>query len=484
MFLAQFKDFMIYVLLVAVAISAFEGQVLEAIAILAILLLNGVLGFVQEYRAEAALEALKQISAPTATVIRDGVERDIPAEELVPGDIVLLEAGDKVPADGRLVEAAALRVDEAALTGESAPVAQADRRGRRRRRRRSATSATWCSPARPSRSAAARFVVTGTGQATEMGKIADLLAETEDEQTPLQKELAVVGKRIAILVLAIAAIVFVEEAWVEWRHIGGPLLEDLANPAFRAGLTAGLLVAVSLAVAAIPEGLPAIVTVALSLGVRRMAERNAIVRKLHAVETLGSTTFICSDKTGTLTRNEMTVRRMLVGADAADGHAATAGLEPGGRDAARRRPRAAARDRGLQQRRALHRRRRARRRPDRDRAARRRRAPRARRTCKPRRVAEVPFDSERKRMTTVHDIDGAPRRLHEGRRRRRARAVHARAACAARSSSSTPRCATRSSRPTPSSRQAGTARSPSRCASSARADAAAAASRPPTSSAT
>ncbi|MEI7815493.1 MAG: HAD-IC family P-type ATPase, partial [Coriobacteriia bacterium] len=314
LFVSQYNDFMIYVLLVAVAISAFEGQVPESIAILAILLLNGVLGFIQEYRAEKALDALQQLSAPIATVIRDGAESDIPAEQLVAGDVVLLEAGDKVPADGRLVEAAALRVVESALTGESNPA-----------RKRPETVAESNAPLGDRRDMVfagtsvavgrGRMVVTGTGQATEMGKIANLLAATEDETTPLQKELATVGKSIAVLVLVIATIVFFEEAWLEWSKIGGSLIDDLGDPAFRAGLSAGLLVAVSLAVAAIPEGLPAIVTVSLSLGVRKMAERHAIVRKLHAVETLGSTTFICSDKTGTLTKNEMTVKRLIVGLD-------------------------------------------------------------------------------------------------------------------------------------------------------------------------
>lgn len=403
LFLAQYKDFMIYVLLAAVAISAFEGQVVEACVILAILLLNGVLGFVQEYRAEEALEALKQLSAPTATVIRDGVERDIPAEELVPGDIVLLEAGDKVPADGRLVEAASLRLVEAALTGESSPT----------RKHTSVVEGTDA-PLGDQKDmvfagtavAVGRgtFVVTGTGQSTEMGKIADLLAETKDEQTPLQKELEIVGKRIAVIVLVIAAIVFFEEAWVEWTKIGGPLLEDLSNPAFRSGLTAGLLVAVSLAVAAIPEGLPAIVTVSLSLGVRRMAERHAIVRKLHAVETLGSTTFICSDKTGTLTRNEMAVRRMLVGADAAR-VTGDSGLEPVGptphaADLALLLEIAAANnDAHITGEGALV--------GDPTETAllviARQLAPAH---LKPRRVAEVPFDSDRKRMTTIHHIDG------------------------------------------------------------------------------
>jgi len=402
--LAQFQDFMIYVLLAAVALSAFEGQVPEAVAILAILLLNGILGFVQEHRAEAALDALEALAAPAATVIRGGVERDVPAAELVPGDLVCLEAGDQVPADGRLVEAVALRVGEAALTGESqaahkvsrgvlpADAAIGDRRN-------CAFAGTAVAAGR------GRLVVTATGQRTEVGRIADLLSRTEAGPTPLQKELAAVGKRIAFLVLAIAVVVFLEEAWVAWRGVGGPALEALSNPVFRAALTAGLLVAVSLAVAAIPEGLPAIVTVALSQGVRRMAERHAIVRKLHAVETLGSTTFICTDKTGTLTRNEMAVRLALVGTDEAritadgaiepvggpapdppalalllevaaannDAHLTAEGVLVGDPTEAALLAAVAVLAPGL--------------RP-------------------PPRVAELPFDAERKRMTTLHDVGG------------------------------------------------------------------------------
>ena len=296
MFLLQFNDFMIWVLMVAVAISMFEGQWVEAIAIMAILLLNGVLGFVQEYRAEQALEALKQMSAPTATVIRDGGERQIPSAEIVPGDLVVLEAGDRIPADGRLVVVGAIRTEEAALTGESTPSRKTlafvgeelSALGDRENMVFSGTSVAVGHGV---------FVATGTGQDTEIGRIATLLAEQEDEATPLQVELDRVGKRIAILVLAVAAIVFAT------GFLTG------------AELTENLLVAISLAVAAIPEGLPAIVTVALSLGVRKMAERNAIVRRLHAVETLGSTSFICSDKTGTLTQNVMTVREALIGID-------------------------------------------------------------------------------------------------------------------------------------------------------------------------
>ena len=293
-FLEQFNDFMIWVLLAAVAISLFEGQYVESVAIVIILLINAILGVYQEYRAEQALEALKEMSAPTALAIREGKLITVPARELVPGDIVSLESGNKIPADGRLIEANALRCEEAALTGESKParknieaIAQLDSplgdRGDM------VFSGTSVSVGR------GLYVVTATGTNTEMGTIARLMAEAEEGETPLQIELGRVGKRIALLVLAICAIVFVVD-----------MLQGV-------DFSESLLVAISLAVAAIPEGLPAIVTIALALGVRRMAEQNAIVKKLPAVETLGSTSFICSDKTGTLTQNVMTVRDVLVG---------------------------------------------------------------------------------------------------------------------------------------------------------------------------
>ncbi len=403
MFVAQFNDFMIWVLFAAVAISAFEGQVPEAIAITAILLLNGVLGFVQEYRAEQALEALKQMSAPAATVIRGGVETDVPATELVPGDIVLLESGDRVPADARLVHAAALRVEEASLTGESRPASKVvepveDPEAALGDRRNSVFAGTSVAVGR------GRAVVTATGQATELGRIADLLAAQEDHKTPLQEELKRLGKAIALMVLTIAAIVFAVEVWRTLADSGVGLSEAFGSAEARSSLTTALLVAISLAVAAIPEGLPAIVTVALSLGVRKMAGHNAVVRKLHAVETLGSTSFICSDKTGTLTRNEMTVRRLLVGTDGAEVLPDFA-LRPDDVE-----PRHADRELLLEI------------------AA----------SCndahfgaggtllgdptetalvavaerlsadpiRPRRIGEVPFDSQRKRMTTVHELDG------------------------------------------------------------------------------
>jgi Ca2+-transporting ATPase len=317
MFLGQFNDFMIFVLMGAVVLSAIENQMIEAIAILAILLLNGVLGFVQEYQAERAMDALKEMAAPTATVVRGGIERTVPATELVPGDLVILESGDRIPADGRLIEAAALQVEEASLTGESHAVAKhaeplPDEHAPLGDRKCMLYAATSIAVGR------ALYVVTETGERTEMGHIADLLASTEEEKTPLQIELRVVGKRIAIAVLAIAATTFFINVTRALSAAGISLAQAISNQSVQELVATDLLVAVSLAVAAIPEGLPAIVTVSLSLGVRLMAKRNAIVRRLHAVETLGSTTFICTDKTGTLTRNEMVVRRIIVGLDRAD----------------------------------------------------------------------------------------------------------------------------------------------------------------------
>ena len=293
-FLEQFTDFMIWVLLGAVGISLFEGQYVEGGAIVAILLINAVLGVFQEYRAGQALEALKEMSAPSALAVRDGELVTLDARELVPGDIVSIETGNKIPADGRLIETAALRCEEAALTGESKPARKdaealpaldsplGDRTDM-------VFAGTSVSVGR------GLYAVTETGTHTEMGTIARLMEEAEEGSTPLQIELNRVGKRIALLVLAVCAIVFIVD-----------MVQGI-------DFSESLLVAISLAVAAIPEGLPAIVTIALALGVKRMAEQHAIVKKLPAVETLGSTSFICSDKTGTLTQNVMTVRDALVG---------------------------------------------------------------------------------------------------------------------------------------------------------------------------
>ncbi|HSH43243.1 MAG TPA: cation-translocating P-type ATPase [Arenicellales bacterium] len=379
--LDQFKDFMILVLLAAAVISGFIGEVQDTIAIIVIVLLNATIGAVQALRAEHALAALRRMSAPDARVLRDGGVVTVPAAELVTGDVVTVEAGDVVPADLRLLETEDLETDESALTGESQSVAKqtealedgdlpvGDRTNL-------AFKNTMVNRGR------GRGVVAATGMDTEIGRIADLLGAAEDVRTPLQQRLARFGRHLALAVLAICAIVFI------------------------AGLLQGeppllmLLTAVSLAVAAIPEALPAVVTVSLALGARRLARQNALVRNLPAVETLGSVTYICADKTGTLTENRMRVDLFVVPGERredlrAGEDAGPAWREMGaamalnndveekdGRPAGEATELAlfeAARDNGLEKRELEKR-------------------------C-PRR-AGIPFDSERKRMTTIHDVDG------------------------------------------------------------------------------
>jgi Ca2+-transporting ATPase len=298
--LAQFQDVLVILLLVATAISAalwlYEHDAplpYEAIAIFAVVVLNAAMGYVQESRAEAAVAALRAMSAATATVIRDGERRSVPAAALVPGDVMLVEEGDTIPADGRLIESAALQIAEAALTGESLPVTKDTAAldgevalGDRVNMVFSGTSATYGHGA---------AVVTATGMRTEMGRIAGLLRETHDEGTPLQRELDRTGKLLGGIVVAIAVVMVATILLVE-------------NVRGLAAVFDALILGVALAVAAVPEGLPAVVTAVLSIGVQRMARRSAIVRRLAAVETLGSATVIASDKTGTLTKNEMTVR--------------------------------------------------------------------------------------------------------------------------------------------------------------------------------
>ncbi|OJW44363.1 MAG: ATPase [Thiobacillus sp. 65-1059] len=287
MLASQFTDFMILVLIAAAVVAGFVGEPQDSVAIVVIVLLNGIMGFVQEYRAERAMAALKRMAAPAAAAIRDGAVRKIPAAELVPGDIVLLEAGDVVPADLRLLELSALKVDESALTGESQAaekrVAQLEETALPLGDRLNmAYKGTVVSHGR------ARGLVVATGMQTELGKIASLLSG-EAGKTPLQKRLARFGKHLALAVLALCAIFFVA-GWLR----GEPLLPLL-------------LTAISLAVAAIPEALPAVVTISLALGAARMVRQNVLIRRLPAVETLGSVTYICSDKTGTLTLNRMQV---------------------------------------------------------------------------------------------------------------------------------------------------------------------------------
>jgi len=309
-FLDQFTDVLVILLLIAAAISAGLWLVerdaalpYEAIAIFAIVLINALMGYVQQARAEHSLAALRRMSAATAQVVRGGKRRSIPAAELVPGDIVLIEEGDTVPADGRLIQSTSLAVSEAALTGESeavtkdtAPLAEDAVLGDRRNMVFSGTTATY---------GRGRAVVTATGMRTEMGRIAGLLEETPEEETPLQVELDRVGKLLGAVVVAIA-VVMIATILVVTDVEGLSAVFDV------------LILGVALAVAAVPEGLPAIVTAVLSLGVQRMAKRNAIVRHLAAVETLGSADVIASDKTGTLTRNEMTARAIVTASGRAE----------------------------------------------------------------------------------------------------------------------------------------------------------------------
>jgi len=291
MFFDQFKDFMILVLIAAAVVAGIIGDPADTIAIAVIVLLNAVLGFIQEYRAEKAMAALKKLSAPSATVIRDGRPGSVPAERLVPGDLVILEVGNVVPADIRLMETVQIRIDEAALTGESVPVEkdtavlrEADLSiGDRKNMSYKGTMVTY---------GRGQGLVVETGMRTELGRIAALLQEQDEGQTPLQKRLGAFGQKLAYAVLAICAIVFVTGL----LRGEPPLLI--------------LLTAISLAVAAIPEALPAVITISLALGAKKLVKQQALIRKLPAVETLGSVTYICSDKTGTLTLNRMTVEKV------------------------------------------------------------------------------------------------------------------------------------------------------------------------------
>jgi Ca2+-transporting ATPase len=299
MILDQFKDFLIGLLIVAALISGLLGEAADTIAILVIIVLNAVMGVVQEYRAEKAMEALRKMAAITATVRRDDEVVEIPADQLVLGDVVLLDAGRSVPADMRLLEAAQLRAGEAALTGESVPV---DKDTESLAKGDVPIGDRTDMVYRGTQIVAGRGVgvVTAIGTDTELGRIATLLDESEDTKTPLQRRLGEFGKHLTYAAVALVVLVFV---------VGLLRGEDVLVM---------FLTAVSLAVAAVPEALPAVATVTLAIGARRLVKTHALVRRLPAVETLGSTTFICTDKTGTLTLNRMTVERVAVGGESAD----------------------------------------------------------------------------------------------------------------------------------------------------------------------
>jgi P-type Ca2+ transporter type 2C len=291
-FIGQFENLLVMLLIVAIGISVAVGAIVDATVIAIIVIANAILGFVQEYRAEKAMQALKKLSAPQATVLRDGKEKKIPAKDIVPGDVVLLQEGDRVPAGCRLLESFSLQVDESALTGESTPVekqvgkfpektALADRKNL-------VFMNTVVTRGRGT------AIVIATGMNTEIGHVAKMIQDVEDKPTPLQEKLAAVGKSIGLAVIVIAFAI----AGLEYFR-GLPFYDIL-------------LTSISLAVAAVPEGLPAIVTITLALGLSRMAHAKALIRKLPAVETLGATTVICSDKTGTLTKNQMTVEQLYI----------------------------------------------------------------------------------------------------------------------------------------------------------------------------
>ncbi len=291
LFLRQFSDFMIMILIFAAIISALLGEGMDSLAILLIVILNAIVGFVQEYKAERAMEKLRAMAEPEAMVIRDSIKKSVPVEGIVVGDVVLIEAGNIVPADIRLMEAHQLKVNEASLTGESVPVEKVTKTflekhlplGDRKNMLYKGTAVTM---------GRGKGVVVETGMRTELGKIAEMLQKEKEEKTPLQKRLTDLGKKLSIAFLIICSMVFL----IGLLRGGEPLLL--------------FITAVSLAVAAIPEALPAVITIALAFGAKRMAEENALMRRLPAVETLGSITYICSDKTGTLTMNKMKVEEI------------------------------------------------------------------------------------------------------------------------------------------------------------------------------
>lgn len=301
-FFRQFKDIFVIMLLTATAISFLIGETVDAITIAAIVILNSIVGFVQEYRSEKAMEAMKKLTAPKARLVRDGQEVVIPAKEVVPGDFVIFEAGDRIPADGRLLEVVDLKTDEAVLTGESTPVNKElgvlDEKTPVADRKNSVFMGTHITYGRGT------AMITSTGMSTEFGKIAEMVQAVEEEETPLKKKLASFAKKLGIIIVVVCAIIFILELYEIFV-----LRATTSSDALKNIITA-FETSVALAVSAVPEGLPAVVTISLALGARELAKRSAIIRKLASAETLGATTVICSDKTGTLTKGEMTVRKI------------------------------------------------------------------------------------------------------------------------------------------------------------------------------
>ncbi|MCK4477448.1 cation-translocating P-type ATPase [Candidatus Bathyarchaeota archaeon] len=297
-FLNQFKDIFVVMLLIATAISFAVGETTDAATIATIVVLNSVVGFVQEYRSEKAMEAMRKLTAPKARLMRNGKEVLVSAKEVVPGDIVLLESGDRVPADCRLIEVVVLRTDEAVLTGESTQVGKrtetVDENAPVADRRNMIFTATYVTYGR------GKAVVTSTGMETEFGKIAEMVQSVEVEETPLKLKLESFAKKLGIIIVFACIAIFVLE---------------LLDPARPGTVVENFMTAVALAVSAVPEGLPAVVTISLALGARELAKRNAIIRRLASAETLGATTVICSDKTGTLTKGEMTVRKIFTNSE-------------------------------------------------------------------------------------------------------------------------------------------------------------------------
>ena len=336
-FLNQFKDIFVIMLLIAIILSVISAwyestlhgsqgginEYVDAITIGAIVALNAIVGFVQEYRSEKAIEAMKKLAAPRARVLRDGKEAIIPAKEVVPGDIILIEAGDRIPADARLIETVELKTEEAALTGESTPVNKSievvDEKTPVADRKNMVFMGTHTTYGR------GKAVVVATGMSTEFGKIAEMVQAVEEEETPLKQKLERFAKKLGIIIVVACAVIFVLEI-LRFTNIIPEIHGGTANEDF--DIIQMFMTAVALAVSAVPEGLPAVVTVSLALGARELAKRNAILRRLASAETLGATTVICSDKTGTLTKGEMTVRKIYVGGKIID--VTGVGYEPKG----------------------------------------------------------------------------------------------------------------------------------------------------------